>query len=203
MRVWAQLYLGMLWRRQVDTRNHNSVCLCFPENWEQRSVFMSIFQKKKAPKGCVNVSLTYSIYETYEQFLWADKHLCTQKNKTFLETTRPVGSHVFKNTLCIEVNMKQHSQPISLYTYWCANTIFEAKHKRGKSTGIHLHYLEVFGWEGSVASAKIKSYPKRSMLLHFDWFRKSYKNNFFNTFLKNVHRGMFTIRAVIISRQGY
>lgn len=134
-------------------------------------------------------------------------NICVPKKKTFLETTRTVGSHVLKNTLqgvCVEANMKHHLQPILLYKNWCANTIFQAKHERRKSIGIYLQYLEVFGLEGSVVSAKIKSYQWRSMLLHFDWFWKTYKDKTFLIFRKkNVHRGMFTIRAVITSRGGY
>lgn len=151
--------------------------------------FSPLFTRKESHKGCIDVSLTYSIYENYEQLLWANKHLCTQKKKTFRETTRTVGSHVLKNTLqgvCVEANVKHHLQPILLYKNWCANTIFQPKHERRKSIGIYLQYLEVFGLEGSVVSAKIKSYQRRSMLLHFDWFWKTYKDKTFLIFRKKM-----------------
>lgn len=45
--------------------------------------FPPLFTRKESHKGCVDVSLTYSIYENYEQLLWANKHLCTPPKKHF------------------------------------------------------------------------------------------------------------------------
>lgn len=91
--------LECVWSRQVDTRNHNTVCLrsnVFQRIESRGFCFSGIYQKRKPLRdGSVFLELIRN--------LRAHKHL-----RTFLETTRLVGSHAFKNILrwvCSEVNI--------------------------------------------------------------------------------------------------
>lgn len=174
--------LECVWSRQVDTRNHNTVCLrsnVFQRIKSRGFCFSGIYQKRKPLRdGSVFLELIRN--------LRAHKHL-----RTFLETTRLVGSHALKNILWW-VRSQYNA------VYWCKNK------KYGGLDFICRQYLGGRGWKirglGG-CQPKEKSFQRRSNLLHFDWFWKVMKTNLF-IFGKTCTEESFTIGAGHRSVQG-